>query len=377
MKKNTAYFLNLEKRHCKQGTITQLKDDEDKLILSDKEKLSECESYYKTLYSSKVNEDSAETFFSPLQNGTFLNNEEQLFGEGPLNLKECLGALKDMVSEKKPGTDGLPCEFYKVFWNDIGEILIKALNYTYDTGSLSISQRRGIVKLIPKKDADLTSIKNWRPITLLNCDYKIASKAVASRFEAFLPKLISEDQTGFIRGRNISENICTIDSIIKHTAENNTPGILLFLDSVEKAFDTLEWSFINKTLQHFGFGSSLLRWTKLFYSGDIESCILNKDWSSNFFQLSRGVRQGCPLSPYLFVLSVEVLAEAIRRKKEIAGIKINGTEFKLSLFADNTTLILDGSEESFIESLLLIDAFGNISGLRLNNKKTEALWIGS
>ena len=165
--KNTAYFLNLEKRHCKQGTITQLKDDEDKLILSDKEILSECESYYKTLYSSKVNEDSAETFFSPLQNGTFLNNEEQLFCEGPLNLKECLGALKDMVSEKTPGTDGLPCEFYKVFWNDIGEILIKALNYSYDTGSLSISQRRGIVKLIPKKDADLTSIKNWRPITLL------------------------------------------------------------------------------------------------------------------------------------------------------------------------------------------------------------------
>ena len=282
--KNTAYFLNLEKRHCKQGTITQLKDDEDKLILSDKEILSECESYYKTLYSSKVNEDSAETFFSPLQNGTFLNNEEQLFCEGPLNLKECLGALKDMVSEKTPGTDGLPCEFYKVYWNDIGEILIKALNYSYDTGSLSISQRRGIVKLIPKKDADLTSIKNWRTITLLNCDYKIASKAVASRFKAFLPKLISEDQTGFIRGRNMSENIRTIDSIIKHTAENNTPGILLFLD-FEKAFDTLEWSFINKTLQHFGFGSSLLRWTKLFYS-DIESCILNNGWSSNFFQLS-------------------------------------------------------------------------------------------
>ena len=241
-----------------------------------------------------------------------------------------------MVSEKTPGTDGLPCEFYKVFWNDIGEILIKAHNYSYDTGNLSISQRRGIVKLIPKNDADLTSIKNWRPKILLNCDYKIASKAVASRVKAFLPKRISEDKKGFIRGRNINENIRTIDSIIKDTAENNTPGILLFLD-FEKAFDTLEWSFIDKTLQHFGFGSSLLRWTKLFYS-DIESCILNNGWSSNFFQLSRGVRQGCPLSPYLFVLSVEVLAEAIRRKKEIAGIKKNGTEFKLSQFADNFQL---------------------------------------
>lgn len=115
MKKNTAYFLNLEKGHCKQGTITQLKDGEHKLILSYKEILSECESYYKTLYSSKLNEDSAETFFSPLKIGTFLNNEEWLFCEGPLNLKECLGALNDMVSKNTPGTDGLPCEFYRVF----------------------------------------------------------------------------------------------------------------------------------------------------------------------------------------------------------------------------------------------------------------------
>ena len=98
-----------------------------------------------------------------------------------------------------------------------------------------------------KKGEYLTSIKNWRPITLLNCDYKIASKAVASRVKAVHPKLISEDQTGFIRGRNISENIRTTDSIIEHTAENNTPGILLFLD-FGKAFDTLEWSLINKTL---------------------------------------------------------------------------------------------------------------------------------
>ena len=104
---------------------------------------------------------------------------------------------------------------------------------------------------------------------------------------------------------------------------------------------------------------------------------MNNGWTSNFFQLSRGVRQGCPLSPYLFILSVEVLAEAIRKKKEIGGIEINGTDFKLSQFADDTTLILDGAKESFLESLLLIDAFGNISGLKLNYKKTEALWIGS
>ena len=218
-------------------------------------------------------------------------------------------------------------------------------------------------------------IKNWRPLTLLNCDYKIPSKAIASRIKTFLPKLISDDQKGFIKGRCISENIRLLDSVIKFTEGKKIPGLLLFLD-FEKAFDTLEWSFINKTLQHFGFGPSLLNWIKLFYC-NIESCILNNGWASNFFKLSRGVRQGCPLSPYLFILSVEVLAEAIRKKQKIKGIEINGNEFKLSQYADDTTLILDGSKESCLESLDLIETFGNVSGLRLNTKKTEALWIGS
>ena len=93
--------------------------------------------------------------------------------------------------------------------------------------------------------------------------------------------------------------------------------------------------------------------------------------------LNRGVRQGCPLSPYLFIVSVEVLANAVREKKEIRGITVKDKEIKLCQYADDTTLILDGSEESLLESLKIIEHFGNISGLRLNDKKTEALWIGA
>ena len=166
-----------------------------------------------------------------------------------------------------------------------------------------------------------------------------------------------------------------MDSFIKYTAEQNIPGLLPFLD-FEKAFDTLEWSFIRKTFLHFGSGTSLLNWIKVFYC-DIQSCILNNGWVSNFFKLGRGVRQGCPLSPYLFILSVEILADAIRQKKEIRGITLNGMEIKLSHYADDTTLILDGSENSFLEALKMIELFGKISGLKLNNSKTEALCPGA
>ena len=129
-----------------------------------------------------------------------------------------------MTSDKTPGTDGLPCEFYKVFWRDVSQILISALNYSYDAGKLSVSQRRGVIKLIPKKDTDPNLIKNWRPLTLLNCDYKIATKAIASRIKSMFPKLISHDQTGFIKDRFIGENLRLIDSVIKYTAAKDIPS---------------------------------------------------------------------------------------------------------------------------------------------------------
>ena len=262
-----------------------------------------------------------------------------------------------------------------MFWSDISDALISALNFSYDTGKLPITQRRGLIKLIPKKETDLRNLKNWRPLSLLNCDYKIAAKSIANRIQATLPKLINNDQTGFIKGRFIGENIRLIDSIINYTANENIPGLILLLD-FEKAFDTLEWPFIEKTLQHYGFGLSIQKWIRTLYC-DIESCIINNGWMSDCFIIERGVRQGCPLSPYLFVLSVEVLANAIRRDPSIKGISVSQNEIKLSQYADDTTLILDGSQDTLETSLDVIEKFSKISGLRLNNKKTEALWIGS
>ena len=154
---------------------------------------------------------------------------------------------------KTPESDGLPAEFYKIFWKELSSLLINALNFAYDTGTLLITQRRGIIKLIPKR---LHFIKNWRPLSLLHCDYKIAAKAIANRIKPVISKLINNDQTGFIKGRFIGENIRLVDNIINYASENKIPGLLLFID-FEKAFDSLEWSFIERTLQYFGFGPSL------------------------------------------------------------------------------------------------------------------------
>jgi len=148
-----------------------------------------------------------------------------------------------MDSNKTPGTDGLPAEFYKIFWKDISTLLVSALSYAFESAFLSIAQRRGVIKLIPKKDAELYYIKNWRPVTLLNTDYKIAAKARANRIKSVLPSIIYNDHTGLMKNRFTGENIRLIDCIIQYAAKENIPGLLLFVD-FEKAFDSLEWSFI-------------------------------------------------------------------------------------------------------------------------------------
>ena len=144
-----------------------------------------------------------------------------------------------------------------MFWSDISDHLLNALNYAYHKGQLSVSQKWGVIKLMPKKDAEPYHIKNWRPITLLNCDYKIAAKAIANRLRNVIPKINNNDQSGFLKGTFIGENVRLIDGITNHNESNNIPGLLLFLD-FEKAFDTVEWPFIWKTLDSFNFGPSII-----------------------------------------------------------------------------------------------------------------------
>ena len=140
--------------------------------------------------------------------------------------------------------------------------------------------------------------------------------------------------------------------------------LLVFLD-FEKVFDSIKQNFIKKTLTYYNFGESLISWIELFYT-DISSYIQNNGWTLGFFGLTRGIRQGCPLSPHLFILCSEVLATAIRHDRQIKGIKILKTECKISQYADDTTLILDGTEKSLKTALTLLALFASIPGLRIN-----------
>lgn len=178
-----------------------------------------------------------------------------------------------------------------------------------------------------------------------------------------LTLLINPGQTGFIKGRYIGQNIRLINDILEQTKLRNIPGILLQLD-FRNAFETIEWKFVQRTIELFNFGESIQRWISIFYVNS-ESAVLNNGFCTNYFRLSRGVRQGCPLSPCLIILAAELLVCKIRQDKEIQGINIFGKELKLSQFADDTTL-LNSNCNSINNAIAVLEYFGDISGLKLN-----------
>jgi len=378
--KPTKYFFNLEKQNHEKKIITQLKTTDGETI-SDMTRINkEIENYDKNFLTSRISpkkndyEDHFASFTSNLQNPKLCQDEVSEL-EHDLTKDELLNALKGFQPSKTPGDNGFTNEFYETYFKLLWRNLIDSFNEGFQTGKLSISQRRGIISLIPKDENNLMVLSDWQPITLLNVNYKILARAIAKRIEPKLPKLVHSDQTGFVKARYIGQNMSLLNDLMEFTESSQFPGILLFID-FEKAFDTLEWSFIQHALKFFNFGPNIRKWITILYS-DVESGVTNGGYMTNYFRVSRGARQGCPLSPLIFILSVEILAQKIRQNPKITGIELPySCEVKLSQFADNTTLICKDTS-SLHESMSVLRKFGDISGLKPNSKKTEALWIGS
>ena len=205
------------------------------------------------------------------------------------------------------------------------------MNYAYFHGELSTTQKQAVITLIEKKDKDRRLIKDWRPISLVNVDVKIGSKAIAKRLDKVLPHIIHYDQNTFVKGRTIFDAVRTISDVMEFAKMRDCQSIMTAI-----AFDWLNWNFLLKSLEFFGFGESVLAWIKTFHR-NITSCVINNGFSTRSFNLKRGIRQGDPLSPSLFIIVLELLALSIRNNNEIKGIVVDGNEIKLVIFADDMT----------------------------------------
>lgn len=257
----------------------------------------------------------------------------------------------------------------------MGVFIIKSINFGYSNGQLSITQRQGIITCISKGDKPKHFLQNWRPISLLNIVYKITSGTIANRLKTVLDKLINKDQTGFLSGRYIGENTRLMYDVMHYTEENDIPGMLLTID-FEKAFDSVSWKFINKVLQFFGFGNSIINWITILYK-NISSAVNQGGKFVRLLTNNERLSSRRPNFTVYFILCAEILAIRLRNNSKIKSINVDNCPILVSQYADDTCLILDGSEMSLKESIIELKGFARISGLKINTGKTQVIWIGS
>ena len=360
----------------------------------------EINDFYSKLYAKREtnsSEDDIRDFMGETGYGMFKDSVNKKVPkpilesiDGDLSATEVLAALKKGKHGKAPGQDGFTREFYKVFADELLPFIMQYVEFSKERGILSEHQRIGVITLLPKGKKDKRQLKNWRPITLLNTLYKIISGAIATRVKKVLPHIINEDQKGFVDGRYGGEVTRMLYDTICDAWHLKKRGIILSID-FEKAFDSVSFSFIESVLKLAGFNETLQCWIKVLLK-DFRGTVNHVGNLLSYIDIARGARQGDPISSLLFVLCIEILLIAIRCNQNIlpycfdkAPVNIFRTRqarpepaisIKAEAFADDCSLIMPYDEGSIRAATEVLNRFSKISGLTINQGKTQVLKIG-
>ena len=325
--------------------------------------------FYNNLYTSESTVDISEiNDFLDRINIPVIDPQVQAEIDAALAPQEITQAINSMHSGKAAGPDGFPIEFYKACAEKLVPILGSVYEEAFTAKKLPETMTQANIAVLLKKDRDPLDCGSYRPISILCCDYKILTKILSRRLDTVIPKIIADDQTGFVPGRQSFYNVRRLFNVLYSSQSTQWPEAVLSVDT-EKAFDRIEWRYLQTVLERFGFGPSFINWITLLYSAP-KAAVLTNSTRSDYFNLQRSVRQGCSLSPYLFDIAIEPLAIALREDDRVAGIDRGGAIHKASLYADDLLVYISNPTQSIPPLIEILNHFGRLSGYKLNFSKS-------
>jgi len=371
--KSNKYFLNMLKRQQSRSDMNCLIINGVECTNSDiiKEHVKD---FYRHLYNHGRNTQIAPTFLDNMFTvDADLNNS--IIAD--ITLNELWQTLKSLRATT-PGPDGISNTYLKKLFDIMGPLIIEAWRYSLQKNELMWSHKNSFLRLIPKPGKDPKELKNWRPITLSNCDHKLITKTYNSRLLNIIKDYITPTQTAYIKGRNIADNLRLLNALTKNGALNQDVNVSAVALDAQKAFDSVNHAYLCEILKRIGL-TNFVPIFQLLYKDLANDIIINGKAEVNF-KICNGVKQGDALSCSLFILAIEPVIRNIQANDEIIPVtcnRLNYTWPKVLAYADDITVLTKNSHRSVQAIFTEYEKLSQASGLFLNADKTELFNITS
>uniref|UniRef100_A0A803TDZ5 Reverse transcriptase domain-containing protein n=1 Tax=Anolis carolinensis TaxID=28377 RepID=A0A803TDZ5_ANOCA len=345
---------------------------EGKYYTTEQEIVKQFYKFYSKLYTKdQIKKEEIMSFIGKQKLAKITDQQREKLNK-EISEQEIKKIIRKIDGNKAPGPDGLTGIYYKVFIDELTPYLKKIMNRILDNNEIPDSWKLATITMIHKEGQDPQNVKNYRPISLLNQDYKIFTCILADRLKEVLKVWIKEEQSGFLPGRQLKDNVREIVDIIEYYEKSNKEEIALLAIDMEKAFDSVNWDFFKILINELDMGYRFNNAINKIYEKQ-EATIRINSIESKKFKISKGTRQGCPLSPLLFIFALETLINSVREDTELKGAKIRKEQYKIKAYADDLICIIEEPVRTVGNWLNKLENFGKISGLKINKDKTTFL----